>query len=46
MITGRNLEQTKQDISEAIQGHIETLRQFSHPLPEPSSTDGQALGAP
>jgi len=37
MTTGRTLEETRRNISEAIQGHLETLRQFGDPVPEPSS---------
>ena len=35
--TGKSLEDTERDIREAIQGHIETLRQFGEPIPEPTS---------
>ena len=41
MTTGRTLEETKLNIREAIQGHIETLRQFGTPIPEPSSLAGE-----
>jgi predicted RNase H-like HicB family nuclease len=40
MTTGRTLEETKQNIREAIEGHIEALRQFGDPVPEPSSLAG------
>lgn len=38
--TGRTLEETKLNIREAIEGHLETLRQFGDPVPEPSSLAG------
>ena len=41
MTTGRTLEETKLNIREAIQGHLETLRQFGDPVPEPSSLAGE-----
>jgi len=41
MTTGRTLEETKINIREAIQGHLETLRQFGDPVPEPSSLAGE-----
>jgi len=41
MTTGRTLEETKENIQEAIQGHLETLRQFGDPIPEPSSLAGE-----
>ena len=39
--TGRTLEETKRNIREAIKGHLETLRQFGDPIPEPSSLAGE-----
>lgn len=41
MTTGRTLEETKRNIREAIQGHLETLRQFGDPIPQPSSLAGE-----
>jgi predicted RNase H-like HicB family nuclease len=41
MTTGPTLDETKNSIREAIQGHIETLRQFGDPVPEPSSLAGE-----
>lgn len=41
MSTGRTLEETKQNIREAIQGHLETLRLFGDPIPPPSSLAGE-----
>jgi len=41
MTTGQTLEDTKLNIREAIQGHIETLREFGDPIPEPSSLAGE-----
>jgi predicted RNase H-like HicB family nuclease len=37
MTTGRTLEETKENIRRAIEGHIQTLREFGDPVPEPSS---------
>ena len=41
MTTGRTLEETKLNIREAIQGHLETLREFGDPIPVPSSLAGE-----
>ncbi|MBM3794011.1 MAG: type II toxin-antitoxin system HicB family antitoxin [Acidobacteria bacterium] len=41
MTTGRTLDETKQNIREAIQGHLETLREFGDPIPVPSSLAGE-----
>ena len=41
MTTGVTLEETKLRIREAIEGHLETLRQFGDPIPEPSSLVGE-----
>jgi predicted RNase H-like HicB family nuclease len=41
MATAPTLEETRMSIREAIQGHIETLRQFGEPVPEPSSLAGE-----
>ena len=35
--TGNTLEETELHIREAIQGHIETLRQFGEPVPQPTT---------
>ncbi|MFN0103278.1 MAG: type II toxin-antitoxin system HicB family antitoxin [Bryobacteraceae bacterium] len=40
MTTGRTLEETKSNIQEAIQGHLETLREFGDVIPEPASVAG------
>lgn len=37
MTTGNTLDEAKQNIREAIQGHLDTLRQFGDPIPEPTS---------
>ena len=37
MTTGKTLEQTEVNIREAILGHLETLRQFGEPAPQPAS---------
>jgi len=35
--TGASLEETERNIREAIEGHIQTLRDFGEPVPEPTS---------
>ena len=35
--TGATLEETEQNIREAIRGHIQTLREFGEPVPDPTS---------
>ena len=35
--TGRTLEETERNVREAIAGHIQTLRKFGEPVPEPTS---------
>ncbi len=35
--TGRTLEETERNIREAIQGHLQTLREFGEPEPRPTS---------
>jgi predicted RNase H-like HicB family nuclease len=35
--TGRTLQETEQNVREAISGHIQTLRAFGEPVPEPTS---------
>ncbi|HUI56492.1 MAG TPA: type II toxin-antitoxin system HicB family antitoxin [Bryobacteraceae bacterium] len=35
--TGASLEETEQNIREAIEGHIRTLRDFGETVPEPTS---------
>jgi predicted RNase H-like HicB family nuclease len=35
--TGASVEETEQNIREAIEGHIRTLRDFGEPVPEPTS---------
>ena len=39
--TGATLEETKTNIQEAIQGHLETLRQYGDPIPPPTSLAGE-----
>jgi predicted RNase H-like HicB family nuclease len=41
MSTGRTLDETKRNITEAIQGHLDTLREFGDPIPEPVSLSGE-----
>jgi predicted RNase H-like HicB family nuclease len=35
--TGKTFEETKQNAREAIEGHMQTLREFGDPIPEPCS---------
>jgi len=35
--TGITLEDTERNIREAIAGHLQTLREFGEPIPEPAS---------
>ena len=35
--TGRTLEETEANVREAISGHLQTLREFGEPVPEPAS---------
>jgi len=35
--TGKTLEETERNIREAIQGHLQTLREFGDPIPKPTS---------
>jgi predicted RNase H-like HicB family nuclease len=35
--TGRTLEETERNVREAISGHLETLREYGEPIPEPTS---------
>jgi len=35
--TGRTLEETEENIREAISGHLRTLREFGERIPEPVS---------
>ena len=37
MTTGKTLEETERNIREAIQGHLQTLREFGEPAPAPLS---------
>jgi predicted RNase H-like HicB family nuclease len=46
MTTGRTLEETQLNIREAIEGHLETLREFGDPIPEPSSLAGEVEVTP
>ena len=39
--TGKTLEETKANIQEAIQGHLETLREYGDPIPAPTSLAGE-----
>ena len=46
MTTGRTLDETKVNIREAIEGHLETLREFGDPVPEPVSVVGEVERLP
>jgi predicted RNase H-like HicB family nuclease len=35
--TGATLEETERNVREAIAGHLQTLREFGEPVPEPTS---------
>jgi predicted RNase H-like HicB family nuclease len=35
--TGKTVEETERNIQEAIRGHLQTLREFGEPVPEPTS---------
>jgi predicted RNase H-like HicB family nuclease len=35
--TGKTLEETERNVREAISGHLQTLREFGEPIPEPTS---------
>ena len=35
--TGRTLEETELNVREAISGHLQRLREFGEPVPEPTS---------
>ena len=35
--TRRKLEETERNVREAISGHLQTLREFCEPVPEPTS---------
>ena len=41
MTTGKTLEETKANIHEAIQGHLQTLREYGDPIPTPTSLAGE-----
>jgi predicted RNase H-like HicB family nuclease len=44
--TGRTLEETEQNVREAISGHLQTLREFGEPIPEPTSVAKEIEAAP
>lgn len=35
--TGKTLEETERNIRQAIEGHLQTMREFGEPIPEPTS---------
>lgn len=35
--TGSTLEETERNIREAIEGHLQTLREFGDPIPHPTT---------
>jgi predicted RNase H-like HicB family nuclease len=44
--TGRTLEETEVNVREAISGHLQTLREFGEPVPEPTSVAKEIEVAP
>ena len=44
--TGKTLEETERNIREAISGHLETLREFGEPVPEPSCIAREIVVSP
>lgn len=46
MTTGQTLEEAKVNIREAIEGHLETLRDFGDPVPDPASVAGEVEVSP
>jgi predicted RNase H-like HicB family nuclease len=43
--TGKTLEETESNIREAIQGHLQTLREFGDPIPQ-STTRAKDIEIP
>ena len=35
--TGKTLQETERNIRQAIEGHLQTMREFGEPIPEPTS---------
>jgi len=44
--TGRTLEETERNVREAISGHLQTLREFGEPIPEPTSVAKEIEATP
>lgn len=44
--TGTTLEETELNVREAISGHLQTLREFGEPVPEPTSVAKEIEVAP
>jgi len=44
--TGQTLEETERNIGGAIRGHLETLREFGEPVPEPATVAKQIEVSP
>lgn len=40
--TGHTLEDTKRNINEAIEGHIQVMREYGDPVPAPTTEVGYA----
>jgi predicted RNase H-like HicB family nuclease len=38
--TGKSLSDVERNISEAIEGHVKTLKEFGEPVPEPKTKVG------
>lgn len=43
--TGATIDETLRNIKEAIEGHLEVMRDFGDPIPLPSTQDANALDA-
>jgi predicted RNase H-like HicB family nuclease len=44
--TGDTLEETARNIREAIEGHLQTLREFGEPIPEPKTVASEIEVSP
>ncbi len=44
--TGKTLEEAERNVREAISGHLQTLREFGEPVPEPTSVAKEIEVAP
>ncbi len=44
--TGETLEETARNIREAIEGHLQVIREFGEPIPEPKTVAGEIEVSP